>query len=176
MTRQGLHNIIYKASTGGLFNTRRVFYIITLLFCLTACRGTREVVETKYETVYVDSVVTRDSTIYIPVERYVDIVNQLDTLKLQTSLSEAYAYLDTSMNMLRGEIRNKQQVQYKYIDRWHDRVRDTVIYETKTEYVDKPVYVKNPTNTGLVIWTVLSGIGIIAFIVWKVYKLLSHFQ
>lgn len=155
MTRQGLSKFVY---------------IITLLFCFTACRGPREAVETKYETKYIDSVVLRDSVVVVPKEVYTNITWNYDTLDLETSLSVAHAWVDSIW--LRGEIQNKQQVQYKYIDRWHDRVRDTVIYETKTEYVDKPVYIKNPTNTGLVIWTVLSGIGIIAFIVLKVKKFL----
>lgn len=155
MTRQGLSKFVY---------------IITLLFCFTACRGPREVVETKYETKYIDSVVLRDSVVVVPKEVYTNITWNYDTLDLETSLSVAHVWVDSIW--LRGEIQNKQQVQYKYIDRWHDRVRDTVIYETKTEYVDKPVYIKNPTNTGLVIWTVLSGIGIIAFIVLKVKKFL----
>ena len=155
MTRQGLSKFVY---------------IITLLLAFTACRGPREVVETKYETKYIDSVVLRDSVVVIPKEVYTNITWNYDTLDLETSLAVAHAWVDSIW--LRGEIRNKQQVQYKYIDRWHDRVRDTVIYETKTEYVDKPVYVNNPTNTGLVIWTVLSGIGLVAFIVWKVYKVL----
>lgn len=155
MTRQGLS---------------KFFYIITLLFCLTACRGPREVVETKYETKYIDSLVLRDSVVVVPKEVYTNVAWNYDTLHLSTSLAEASCWVDSLW--LRGSITNKDKVVYKYIDRWHDRVRDTVIYETKTEYVDKPVYVKNPTNTGLVIWTVLSGIGIIAFIVWKVYKVL----
>lgn len=155
MTRQGLSKFVY---------------IITLLLAFTACRGPREAVETKYETKYIDSLVLRDSVVVVPKEVYTNITWNYDTLHLSTSLAEASCWVDSLW--LRGTITNKDKVIYKYIDRWHDRVRDTVIYETKTEYVDKPVYVKNPTNTGLVIWTVLSGIGLVAFIVWKVYKVL----
>lgn len=154
MTRQGLS---------------KFFYIFICLFCLTACRGPREVVETKYETKYIDSVIYKDSVTLIPQEYYYNVAWPYDTLHLETSQARAIAWVDSTF--LRGYIQNKDKVVYKYIDRWHDRVRDTVIYETKTEYVDKPVYVKNSTNTGLVIWTVVSVIGLVAFITWKIYKI-----
>lgn len=86
------------------------FAIISLLL-LTACGVTHHLPpETEHTVVhYIDSIAWHDSTIiqYLTKERYVDITKPLDTLYLETSYAEAQAYLDTSMNVLKGSIENK---------------------------------------------------------------------
>lgn len=81
------------------------------------------VVKEEIHHTYRDSLILniKDSINVIPVERYVDIVPDYDTLKLETSLAQAQAYVDTSKHQLKGEIKNKntftQQIktEYKYI-------------------------------------------------------------
>lgn len=86
------------------------FAIISLCF-LTACGVTHHLPpETEHTVVhYIDSIAWHDSTIihYLTKERYVDITKPLDTLNLETSYAKAKAYLDTSMNVLKGSIENK---------------------------------------------------------------------
>lgn len=65
-----------------------------------------------------------DSTVYHPVEVVKDVVPVYDTLKLETSLANAEAYVDTTTHTLKGKIENKKDIVYKYK------------YITKTEYKD----------------------------------------
>ena len=103
--------------------------------------------ETQYVTVK-DSVYFRDTTVQIRVqkEKVRDYTGLLDTLRLETSYAASTAYLDTSRNILTGEIRNKEnvinipvQVKEKVI------TRDSVVYkevpvEVEVEKVVHPKY------------------------------------
>lgn len=44
----------------------------------------------------------------IPKEVIINVVPQLDTLKLETSIAESTAYLDTSTQTLKGTLKNKK--------------------------------------------------------------------
>lgn len=90
-----------------------------LLLLLTVGCSTIKYVPIKGDTVveYRDTTVYRDSIIYTPIETIKEIVPQLDTLSMETSLATATAYLDTTNRVLRGEIHNKkgitEQIKYK---------------------------------------------------------------
>lgn len=90
---------------------------------------------------YKDSTVvnTIDSVIYIPKERIVDVVAAYDTLKLETNMAKAEAYVDTTLHLLKGSIENKKGVQYKYIYKDKIEYRDSVV--TKEVPVEVPVEV-----------------------------------
>lgn len=66
-----------------------------ILIFLVGCKPKQVIIE-KEKLVYVtkDSIVHRDSTVYVPVEVYKDYA--LDTLVLRTSLAESKSWLDTS--------------------------------------------------------------------------------
>lgn len=133
---------------------------------MNGCSPLRKtIVEYKTEYVKKDSISIRDSVIVVPVERYVDVAP--DTLFMETSLAKAKAYLDTSINMLRGTLENKQQVIYKtkYVDKWH--TKDSLVYVEKEVPVDKIVKVKNKTNGFLLGWFICSILAIVAFILKK---------
>ena len=133
---------------------------------MNGCSPLRKtIIEYKTEYVKKDSLVIRDSVIVVPVEKIVDIAP--DTLFMETSLAKAKAYLDTSINMLRGTLENKQQVIYKtkYVDKWH--TKDSLVYVEKKVPVDKIVKVKNKTNGFLLGWFICSILAIVAFILKK---------
>ena len=97
--------------------------LIAGLFCalfiiFSGCRVKQPTVIQKEEIVWVhkDSIVTKDSTVYIPVEVYRDYSNMLDTLVLSTSMAESKSWIDTNNKMLAGEIKNLKSVEYKYIE------------------------------------------------------------
>lgn len=110
--------------------------LLSILLCISC--GTVKPA-TNIETVYNyrDSVIVRVDSVKvdIPVERYVDIVNELDTLVLETSVAKAIAYADTSSRTLKGEIKNKP-TQLKKEVIYKDRVIEKEVYK------DKPVYVE----------------------------------
>lgn len=90
---------------------------------------------------YKDSTVvnTIDSVIYIPKERIVDVVAPYDTLKLETNMAKAEAYVDTTLHLLKGSIENKKGVTEKIKYKEKLVYRDSVV--TKEVPVEVPVEV-----------------------------------
>lgn len=133
---------------------------------MNGCSPLRKtIIEYKTEYVKKDSLNIRDSVIVVPVEKIVDIAP--DTLTMETSLAKATAYYDSTINMLRGSIENKQQIiyKYKYIDRWH--TKDSLVLKEVPVEVEKPVkyipkYIKGLAMVGI--------ISILAFIILFVKK------
>lgn len=113
--------------------------ILLLLLLLTVgCAANKKV--TYIPTQTVEKIEYRDTTIHIrdtirvpiPVERIVEVVPQLDTLKMETSVATATAYLDTNSRQLRGNITNKRTTLPAKID--------TVFVATiKNHYFEKPI-------------------------------------
>lgn len=93
--------------------------------------------ETKIE--YRDTTIYRDSIQYTPIEVVKEIVPEMDTLNMSTSLAEAKAYIDTTNRVLRGEIKNKKgitnEIHYK------DRIvyRDSIVTKPYPVEVEKKV-------------------------------------
>ena len=104
--------------------------ILIISILMVAC-GTIKPVPVETIINYKDSVVVNvvDSTVYIPVERVVDIVPAYDTLHLETSKAVAEAWVDTTLHVLRGNIENKTGVEYKYIYKDKIQWRDSLVYK-----------------------------------------------
>lgn len=115
-----------------------------------------------------------DSTIYVqvPIERYVDVVPVYDTLRLETSLARADAYVDTTTHTLKGHLENKRdsiRTVIKYRDRVIETVRDSLVVTEKPIEVEVPVrYVPKWC------WWLL-GLNILAIIALGV-KFYLHFR
>lgn len=147
----------------------RGLLVFVCMFLLFSCRSPRDIIQTtekeKIEIVYKDSIRYFDSTVITPVERYVDLVREYDTLKLSTSLASAEAWLDTVNSCLRGTIYNKNTYTYE------KEVIDHYIVKDSISYVEKPVtyetikYVKNPVNK------VTATISIVFFLMLLVFIL-----
>lgn len=76
---------------------------------LVSCGAPKYITVTEKEYIK-DTVVIKADTVKveIPKEVVVNVVPKLDTLKLETSVAEAEAYLDTLTNTLKGQIKNKK--------------------------------------------------------------------
>lgn len=112
------------------------FLTVLILFCLllSGC-GTTKYVPVK-ETEYVrDTVIIKADTVRVdvPVEVQVNVVPQLDTLRMETSVAEAEAYLDTLTQALKGTLKNKKTELKKEIQ--------TI---EKTKFVERRVEVPVP--------------------------------
>ena len=155
-----IHNIFIK--------TLLLFSIILCFSC-----GTSYNLPPANNDIHVrDSIVIHqvDSVIYTPVEVIKDIVPVYDTLKLNTSLAEAEAYVDTSLHVIRGSIKNKKGIteKIKYIDRVE--YRDSIqIKETPYPVEVEVVKTKHPFYEWI-LW-VLSGL----FVVPLIIKLVKRF-
>ena len=104
---------------------------------LTSCGVTKpRYIDVEREIVtYKDSTIlnVKDSIVLIPVEKIVDIVPVYDTLKMETSLAKATAYVDTNYHIIRGSLRNKPEMAKE----WHIQYVDRIVEKTDTVYVEK---------------------------------------
>jgi len=147
-----------------------VFVALAALFLifLVGCKPKQVIVE-KEKLVYVtkDSIVHRDSTVYVPVEVYKDYSSLLDTLFLSTSIAKAWSTVDTNKMLLVGEIRNIKALEVKYIEveKWH--TKDSLVYKDKE--VPVPVEViktKTPKWAWItLIWTLIC----LVYVGFKIY-------
>jgi len=146
---------------------KRTLFILSLIFCLASCKPIHEVVtHHEYITHTIDSVIFHDSTVVIPHETYTNIAWNYDTLTLETSLAKAECWVDSLW--LRGNISNKQQVIYKYIE--VEKVRDSIVYEKVPE--PYPIEVVKTKNAAwpIWLWAILSTLGLVGLVVLWVRK------
>lgn len=147
------------------------FNIILLLLFTISCKPIHEVVtHHEYIAHTIDSVIYHDSTVVVPHETYTNIAWNYDTLNLETSLAKAQCWVDSIW--LRGNISNKQQVIYKYIE--VEKVRDSIVYEKVPEpYPVEVVKTKN-ASWWVWLWAILSTLSVIGLLYWsfrgKIYK------
>ena len=119
---------------------RRLLIIpLVLLFACSTPRPT--VVETVVN--YRDSLVIKDSirTVILPVERVKDVVPTYDTLFMSTSLASSKTWVDTTLHMLKGEMRNKPVAKIPVPVTEHTVFCDSLVYK------EIPVEVKVPVKT-----------------------------
>lgn len=139
-----LSSATFKRQISPILSQMRAFAGGTLLMLSVIGCGTTKIatVENKEITKVEirDSIVYRDTTIYIPQERIVEVTPQLDTLRMEIDNAVSTAYLDTTMLMLRGTLESKRATQKEYIERIEYRERtDTVYIERPQPYeVPKP--------------------------------------
>lgn len=124
---------------------------------LVSC-GTPKYITVKEKEYIKDTVLIKADTVKvdIPVEVKVNVVPELDTLKMETSVAESTAYLDTLTQTLKGTLKNKKTELQKEIQ----------VVE-KTKYVEHKVEVPVPVEmvknkTPLWAWIMLSiNVGLI---------------
>ena len=114
---------------------KRILFLILLL--LTSC-STIKYIPVKGEDIYHTEYITKDSIVYTPVEVIKEVVPELDTLYMETSVAKAKAYLDTNLNILKGEMKNKKEIIYK------DKIvyRDSIIIQKQEVPVEVEVVKK----------------------------------
>ena len=120
--------------------------------------GTPKYITVKEKEYIKDTVLIKADTVKvdIPVEVKVNVVPELDTLKMETSVAEAEAYLDTLTNTLKGTLKNKKT-----------ELKKEIQVVEKTKYVEHKVEVPVPyevvkTKTPRWAWIMLSiNVGLI---------------
>lgn len=151
---------IYKAILG-------VFLCVLWAFCVASCSTVRYIPTETTEIInYIDSLIIKDSTVIIPIERIVDIVPEYDTLTMETSLAKSVSYVDTASHTLKGKLANKQGTvtKIKYVDRVV--YRDTTItkeipvpVEVPQKYV--PKFYKDCTWGFFILLVLVIGVGVL---------------
>ena len=94
----------------------RNWALILICFLLCGCGTTRYIPVKEIEHVR-DTVILKADTVRmtIPVEKIVEVVPAMDTLRMETSVARAMAYADTATGTLKGKIENKPYEQKKEI-------------------------------------------------------------
>lgn len=117
---------------------------------------------------YIDSTIIKDSTVIIPVEKIVDIVRPYDTLHLESSLAIATAWADTTLGVLKGELKNKKEFQTKIV--YRDRIQRDTVEKVSIKEVPVPT-IKVQYKTHKIV-TILALLGCFAFAygVVKIYR------
>ena len=153
---------------------KKILCLTALLLLSFSCGSLKKavVVEHVTETHYVDSTRWHDSTVFytIPVERYRDYASLLDTLKLETSMAKAKAYVDTTNNTLRGSIENKKD-SLRTVIKWKERIvkRDSLVYKEVPVEVTKEV-TKYPKSYW---WLLGFSILAVVYVAIKIYMKLK---
>ena len=134
-------------------------------------RPTTTTTQVVYE--YRDSIRWKDSTILvpIPVERYVDVVPVYDTLRLETTVASASAYVDTLTHTLKGRLVNKPdsiRTIVKFKDRLVEVRRDSLVVREVPVEVEVPVRYVPKVYKWCLVWTVLS---VVLVALWVYLKL-----
>ena len=85
-------------------------YLLILAAIMLGACGTPKYITVKEKEYIKDTVKIKADTVRVevPVEVQVNVVPQLDTLKMETSVAEAEAYLDTLTQTLKGSLKNKK--------------------------------------------------------------------
>ena len=137
--------------------TKLILFTWVLGLLLVSC-GTPKYITVKEKEYIKDTVLIKADTVKvnIPVEVKVNVVPELDTLKMETSVAEAQAYLDTLTQTLKGTLKNKKT-----------ELKKEIQVVEKTKYVEHKVEVPVPyevvkTKVPLWAWIMLSiNVGLI---------------
>ena len=124
---------------------KKLIYILTILSVIIGCGTTHHTPSTDTQVHweirdsvrYIDSLVP----VPIPIEHVVDVVPVYDTLRLETSVAKAQAYVDTTTHTLKGRIDNKpdsiktiiKYKEHKVVEYRDSTVIQTVPVEVKVE-------------------------------------------
>ena len=139
---------------------KRLIILLTLL--LTAC-STIKYVPVKGEDIYHTEYITKDSIVYTPVEVIKEVVPEMDTLYMETTVAKAKAYLDTNLSILKGEMKNKKEIIYK------DKIvyRDSIIIQKQEIPVEVEVVKK--VVPGWAYYSLGLNILILSFFLGRLY-------
>lgn len=99
-----------------------------IILCMNSCGTVKEIpVQTIEKIEYRDSLIFIHDTLVVevPQEKVVEVLPDIDTSYLKTTIAESIAYIDTTKMQLHHTLEQKGTVEVKY---------DTII---KVEYVDK---------------------------------------
>lgn len=139
------------------------------IFVMQGCKPKQVIVE-REKVVYVhsDSTIYKDSVVYVPVEVYKDYSRLTDTLLLETSLATAKAWNDTNAWIIKGYIKNKQAVQYKYIEVEKIVKNDSIVErEVPVPYEVEVVKTHIPTWAWLCLSACIIGLCLGG---WRLYR------
>lgn len=113
---------------------KRILSFIITILSLVGCGATQYVPTTTIDRIiYRDTTIVINDTIMVPIEKEVikEVIPELDTSYLETSVAKSVAYLDTAKRQLHHTLTQEGKVEY---------IVDTFYTTTYVDrYVEKPV-------------------------------------
>ena len=112
----------------------------------------------------------RDTTIFVevPVEVIREVVPELDTLRMETSLSTSTSYLDTTTRTLKGELKNKIEPIEKIVylpSKEHIVYRDSIV----TKEVPIEVQIEKKIIPKWCWYSVIFNVIVLCYILFSIY-------
>lgn len=141
----------------------KLIFLVWLLFF--SC-GTPKYITVKETEVIKDTVKIKADTVRveIPKEVVINVVPELDTLKMETSIAESTAYLDTLTNTLKGTLKNKKTELRKEIQ----TVEKIKFVEHKVEVPVPYEVVKTKTPRWAWVLLLINATVLVSFLIrWK---------
>lgn len=142
--------------------------VLAILLCVTegisSC-SPRVIYVPKEKTIIKDSIIRKDSIVYVPQVEVKNVVPKMDTLVMKTEVAEAKAWNDSIF--LKGAIKTKP-VKKEYVEVIKTvEIRDTVVI-VKEVPVEKPIrYV--PTMIKVLAY--IGVLGVLLCVLWLCFKL-----
>lgn len=173
MTRNFLHVSM------SIFNYFVLTSLISLLLIVgvSSCSSSKLTIQ-PIETVYVykDTTIIHTDTIHIdlPKESQTDVVIPTDTLRLETSIAKAEAYIDTVTNTLKGSIENKDaQIEKEIV--YKDKIIEKQVFKEIPIEVVKEVKVKEkPWYFNILSIFALLGLATLIKFIKKILNMICH--
>lgn len=145
--------------------SKKLYLFLFSFILLCSCKSHKPLTEREVIR-YVDSTVVmyRDSVIEVPVpvERIVNVVALPDTLKMETSLATAEAWVDTTTNTLKGSMSSKDTALTKIV---YLPSKEHIVYRDSIQEKEIPVevIVEKKRVPKWCWYTILSLIGLTAW-------------
>lgn len=100
---------IFNATITAIKQSILLVTITAVLLVVYGCKTPKVITQIEHTIEYKDTTVYRDSIIRVPVpiESHESITPVYDTLRLETSVSTAICWVDTTKHILQGRIANK---------------------------------------------------------------------
>lgn len=119
-----------------IYSLKKIILVTIPILFLISCASIKEIpVQTEIQVI--EKIVTDTVYVSIPVEVIKEVVPQLDTLSMETSVAKSISYLDTTSKTLKGIMENKPVKLEKEIVY---SVRDSIVFR------DKPYIVTQETK------------------------------
>lgn len=155
---------------------KNIVCLIVCLLCIS-CSTVKQVPIANTENIQrVDSTIIqyRDTTIYVevPVEVIKEVVPQLDTLFMETSLAKSTSYLDTTTQTLKGTLANKTEPIEKIVylpSKEHIVYRDSIV----TKEIPVEVIVEKPYTPNWCWYSLIINVICGMLIGFKIYRKFS---
>lgn len=144
------------------------FFVMLILFCLNSCGPLKEI-----PIQYIDRIEYRDTTIYIkdtikievPKEVVKEVIPDIDTSYIETSIASSIAYVDTTKRAIYHKLEQNGEIKILY---------DTLV---KVQYVDRYIEKEVPViqtvekyKRDSIFWiSIILNIIVVLIIAFKIY-------